>query len=137
MRFLYSTDLVHLNMKSLSLWLRKVRAFWGLVTLLKRPGRQSAEEHSHYDNPAAFRVFKSAENAEPRNVQKRRPTLSSIPVVTGNRVGKHFLPGDQSRPAHSPGCRQQETTTAQSLARNNMHTMPFFHPAWPLPPYRP
>ena len=51
MKLLYSTDLVHLNMKGLSLWLRKVRAFLGLVTLLKRPGRQSAEEHGHYDNP--------------------------------------------------------------------------------------
>ncbi len=88
----------------------------------------------HYDNTTAFRVFK---NAEPRNVQRRRPTLSSIPVVTGNRVGEHFLPGDRSRPAHSPGCREQETTTAQSLARNNMHPMPFFHPAWPFSPYRP
>ena len=134
MRLLYSTDLVHLNMKGLSLWLRKVRAFLGLVTLLKRPGRQSAEEHSHYDNPTAFRVFK---NAEPRNVQRRRPTLSSIPVVTWNRVGEHFLPGYRSGPAHSPGCREQETTIAQSLARNNMHPMPFFHSAWPFPPYRP
>ena len=96
MRFLSSTDLVHLNMKGLSLWLRKARAFLGLVTLLKRPGRQSAEEHGHYDNPTAFRVFKNAENAEPRNVQRRWPTLSSIPVVTGNRVGEHFLPGDRS-----------------------------------------
>ena len=87
MRSLYSTDLVHLNTKGLSLWLRKVRAFLGLVTLLKRPGRHSAEEHSHYDNPSAFRVFK---NAEPRSVQKRRPTLSSIPVVTGNCVGNIF-----------------------------------------------
>lgn len=137
MKLLYSTDLVHLNMKGLSLWLRKVRAFLGLVTLLKRPGRQSAEEHGHYENPTAFRVFKNAESAEHRNVQRRRPTLSSIPVVTGNRVGEHFLPGDRSRPAHSPGCREQETTTAQSLARNNMHPMPFFHPAWPFSPYRP
>ena len=119
-------------MKGLSLWLKKVRAFLGLVTLLKRLGRQSAEEHNHY-NPTSFRVFK---NAEPRNVRRRRPTLSSIPVVTGNRVDEHFLPGDQSRPALSPGCREQETTTAQSLARN-MHPMPFFHPAWPFPPYRP
>ena len=115
MRPLYSTDLVHLNMKGLSLWLRKVRAFLGPVTLLKRPGRQSAEEHSHNDNPTAFRASK---NAEPRNIRKRRPTLSS-------------------RPTHSPGCREQETTTTQSLARNNMHPMPFFHPAWPFPPYRP
>ena len=91
MKLLYSTDLVHLNMKGLSLWLRKARAFLGLVTLLKRPGRQSAEEHGHYDNTTAFRVFKNAENAGPRNVQRRRPTLSSIPVVTGNRVGEHFL----------------------------------------------
>ena len=91
MKLLYSTDLVHLNMKGLSLWLRKVRAFLGLVTLLKRPGRQSAEEHGHYNNTTAFRVFKNAENAGPRNVQRRRPTLSSIPVVTGNRVGEHFL----------------------------------------------
>ena len=134
MRSLYSTDLVHLNTKGLSLWLRKVRAFLGLVTLLKRPGRQSAKEHSDYDNPLAFRVFK---NAEPRSVQKRRPTLSSIPFVTGNRVGEHFLPGVQSRPTYSPGCREQETTTTQSLARNNMHPMPFFHPAWPFPPYHP
>ena len=51
------SDLVHLNMKGLSLWLRKVRAFLGLVTLLKRPGQQSAEEHGHDDNPTAFRVF--------------------------------------------------------------------------------
>ena len=137
MKLLYSTDLVHLNMKGLSLWLRKVRAFLGLGILLKRPGRQIAEEHGHHDNKTAFRVFKNAESAEHRNVQRRRPTLSSIPVVTGNRVGEHFLPGDRSRPAHSPGCREQETTTAQSLARNNMHLMPFFHPAWPFPPYRP
>ena len=114
MRSLYSTDLVHLDMKGMSLWLRKVRAFLGLVTLLKRPGRQSAEEHSHYDNPTAFRVFK---NAEPRGVQKRRPTLSSIPVVTENRVGEHFLPGVQSRPTHSPGCREQETTTTQKSSQ--------------------
>ena len=46
MRSLYSIDLVHLSMKGLSLWLRKVRAFLGLVTLLKGPGRQSAEEHN-------------------------------------------------------------------------------------------
>ena len=51
MRLLYSTDLVHLNMKGLSPRLRKVRAFLGLVTLLKRPGQQSAEEHGHDDNP--------------------------------------------------------------------------------------
>ena len=127
------SDLVHLNMKGLSLWLRKVRAFLGLVTLLKRPGRQSAEEHSHYHNPTAFRVFK---NAEPRKVQRRGPTLSSIPVVTGNRVGERFLPGDRSGPAHSPGSRERETVTAQSLARN-MHPIPFFHPAWLFPPYRP
>ena len=119
MRLLYSTDLVHLNMKVLSLWLRKVGAFLGLVTLLKRSGRQSAEEHSHYDNPTAFRVFK---NAEPRNVQRRRPTLSSIPIVTWNRVGEHFLPGYRSGPAHSPSCREQETTTAPSLARNSSHS---------------
>ena len=136
MSLLYSADLVHLNMKGLSLWLRKVGAFLGLVTLLKRPGRQSAEEHSHYDNPTAFRVFKNTENAEPRNFQRRRPTLSSIAVVTGNRVGERFLPGDRSGPAHSPGSRERETTTAQSLARS-MHPMPFFHPAWPFPPYRP
>ena len=66
--------------------------------------------------------------AEPRNIQRRMPTVS-IPVVTGNHIGEHFLPGTQSRPAHSPGCREQETTTAQSLARNNMHPMPFFQPA--------
>ena len=132
MRLLYFTDWVHLNMKGLSLWLRKVRAFLGLVTLLS-DSRQNAEEQSHYDNPTAFRVFK---NAEPRNIQKRMPTVS-IPVVTGNHIGEHFLPGTQSRPAHSPGCREQETTTAQSLARNNMHPMPFFQPAWPFPPYRP
>ena len=116
MRPLYSTDLVHLNMKGLSLWLRKVRAFLGPVTLLKRPGRQCAEEHSHNDNPTAFSASK---NAEPRNVRKRRPTLSSIPVVTWKHVGEHFLRGDQSRPTHSPCCREQETTTTQSLARNN------------------
>ena len=87
MKLLYSTDLVHLNMKGLSLWLRKARAFLGLVTLLKRPGRQSAEEHSHYDNPTAFRASK---NAEPRNVQRRRPTVSSIPVVTGIVLGNIF-----------------------------------------------
>ena len=133
MRLLYSTDLVHLNMKGLSLWLRKVRAFLGLVTLLKRPGRQSAEEHGHDDNPTADRDFKNAENAEHRNVKRRRPTLSRIPVVIGNRAGEHFLPGDRSRPAHSPGCREQETTTAQSLARNNVHSVPFFHPAWSFP----
>ena len=116
------------------------RSVWGCTdqsrNLLKRPGRQSAEEHSHYDNPTAFRVFKNTENAEPRNFQRRRPTLSSIPVVTGNRVGERFLPGDRSGPAHSPGSRERETTTAQSQARN-MHRMPFFHPAWPFPPYRP
>ena len=101
MRLLYSTDLVHLNMKGLSLWLRKVRVFLGLVTLLKRPGRHSAEEHGHDDNPTAFRVFKNTENAEPRNFQRRRPTLSSIPVVTGNRAGERFLPADRSGPAHT------------------------------------
>ena len=136
MKLLYFADLVHLNMKGLSLWLRKVRAFLEVVTLLKRPGRQSAKEHSHYDNQTAFRVFKNTENAEPRNFQRRRPTLSCIPVVTGNRVGERFLPGDRSGPAHSPGSRERETTTAQSQARN-MHRMPFFHPAWPFPPYRP
>ena len=133
---MYSAHLVHLNMKGLSLWLRKVGAFLGLVTLLKRPGRQSAEEHSHYDNPTAFRVFKNTENAEPGNFQRRMPTLSSITDVTRNRVGERFLPGDRSGPAHSPGSRERKTTTAQSLARN-MHPMPFFHPAWPFPPYRP
>ena len=72
MRLLYSADLVHLNMKGLSLWLRKVRAFLGLVTLLKRPGRQSAEEHSHDDNPTVFRVFKNTENAEHTEQHSRR-----------------------------------------------------------------
>ena len=130
-RKLYSTDLVHLNMKGLSLWLRKVRAFLGLVTLLKRPGRQSAEEHSHY-NPTAFRVFKNAENAEPRNVQRRRPTLSSIPVVTGNRVGERFLPGDRSGPTHSPGSRERETTTAQMTQCHSLILRGLFHLTVPV-----
>ena len=63
--------------------------------------------------------------------------ISGSPAVVAASPCENFLPGDQSRPAHSPGCREQETTTAQSLARNNMHPMPLFHPAWPFPPYRP
>ena len=105
------------------------RSVWGCTdqsrNLLKRPGRQSAEEHSHYDNPTAFRVFKNTENAEPRNFQRRRPTLSSIPVVTGNRVGERFLPGDRSGPAHSPGSRERNnyrSKSRQEHAPNAIHS---------------
>ena len=38
---------------------------------------------------------------------------------------------------HSPGCwKLQEITATQSLARNNMHPMPVFHPSSPFPHYR-
>ena len=63
-------------------WGRSGRSCEGQgVTLLKRPSRQSAEEHSHYDNPTAFCVFK---NAEPRSVQRRRPTPLLLGIVLGN-----------------------------------------------------
>ena len=81
-RYLYSTDLVHLNMKGLSLWLRKVRAFLGRVTLLKRPGRQSAEEYSHYDNPTAFRAGK--------NAKARSQHRAAYPLLLGFVLGNIF-----------------------------------------------
>ena len=86
MRSLYSTDLVHLNMKGLSLWLKKVRAFLGRVTLLKRPGRQSAEEHSHYDNPTAFRAGKNMLNpgAFRKGGQRRAAYRLLLGFVLGN-----------------------------------------------------
>ena len=88
MRSLYSTDLVHLDMKGMSLWLRKVRAFLGLVTPLKRLGRQSAKKHSHYDNPTAFRAGKNMLN--PGAFRKGGQHRAAYPLLLGFVLGNIF-----------------------------------------------
>ena len=118
--------------KSMSVWLRKVRTFLELLPLPAQLVCKRAADHNHYpDERAGVHRF----NRQRAFIKKNPPTASSIPVVTGNRAADHSLRADES--SNERLAEQQPAATSLSPGRNAVYPMPFLHPTWHFPLYRP
>ena len=128
-------DRVHLNLKGVSVWLRKVRTFLELGPALTQPIGQRAADQKHQPDE---RVGVPRVHYQRAFVSENLPTVS----VTGNRAAEHSLHADESIYTDPPVGNErpavpQRAATSHGPDRNTVYPMPFLHPVWPSAPYRP
>ena len=135
----YSTDLVHLNPRGLSLWWKKIGTFLDLIPVSRKAtGQGAAQRHRQRGEPSHVHGVKQNNR---QSVEDDTPAARNIPVVTRNRLVVHSSNEFHSRHTQLPlrnaltNDRLLDTSPIQGW--NTMHPVPFFPPRSSLPAYPP